>query len=159
MSTGRPAGFTLIEMVITVTVIGILALGATPLLEMTAKRQREIELRTALRDIRNAIDGYRRAFDDGKIERKSGESGYPPHLESLVQGVTNIQDPSGGKLYFLRRLPRDPLNSDTSLPAAASWGKRSYASPHDAPLEGRDVFDIYSLATESGLNGVPYREW
>jgi len=152
-------GFTLIELVITVAIVGILAMTAMPIIEVTAKRQKETELRAALREIRGGLDAYRRAVEEGKLEKKVGESGYPHRLEDLAQGVENIQDPDKGKLYFLRRLPRDPFANDPALTAAQTWGKRSYASPPDAPVEGADVFDVYSLSTGVGLNGTPYREW
>ncbi len=152
-------GFTLIELVVTVAIVGILAMAAMPMMEMTAKRQKESELRFALRELRGGIDAYRRAVNEGKIEKKVDESGYPHRLEDLVRGVENILDPNKGKLYFLRRLPRDPFSDDPTLTAAQTWGKRSYASPPDAPLEGVDVFDIYSLSSASGLNGIAYREW
>ena len=152
-------GFTLIELVVTVAIVGILAMAAMPMMEMTAKRQKESELRSALRDLRGGIDAYRRAVNEGKLEKKVDESGYPHRLEDLVRGVENILDPNKGKLFFLRRLPRDPFSDDPTLTAAQTWGKRSYASPPDAPLEGVDVFDIYSLSSASGLNGIPYREW
>jgi general secretion pathway protein G len=152
-------GFTLIELIITVAIIGILAMTAMPIIEVTAKRQKETEFRAALREIRSAIDAYRRAVDEGKLERKVGESGYPRRLEDLAQGVENIQDPDKGRLYFLRRLPRDPFNANPALAAAQTWGKRSYASPPEAPVEGADVFDIHSLSSGVGLNGIAYREW
>ncbi len=132
---------------------------AMPMIEMTARRQKETELRAALREIRTGIDAYRRAVEDGKLEKKADESGYPHRLEDLANGVDNVQDPNKGKIYFLRHLPRDPFATDTDLSAAQTWGKRSYASPPDQPLEGADVFDVYSLAKGNGLNGVPYREW
>jgi general secretion pathway protein G len=152
-------GFTLIELIITVAIIGILAMTAMPIIEVTAKRQKETEFRAALREIRSAIDAYRRAVDEGKLERKVGESGYPRRLEDLAQGVENIQAPDKGRLYFLRRLPRDPFNANPALAAAQTWGKRSYASPPEAPVEGADVFDIHSLSSGVGLNGIAYREW
>jgi general secretion pathway protein G len=155
---GSP-GFTLIELVVTVAIVGILALTAMPMLEMTSKRQKESELRAALRDIRSGIDAYRRAVEEGKVEKRVDESGYPRRLDDLAQGVDNIQDPQRVKIYFLRRLPRDPFAAEPALTAAQTWGKRSYASPPDAPTEGADVFDVYSLAAGVGLNGVPYREW
>lgn len=152
-------GFTLIELVVTVAIVGVLALAAAPLLETTVRRQQESELRAALREIRSAIDAYRRAVDDGRVTKRADESGYPTRLEDLYQGVDNRQDPGKGKLYFLRRLPRDPFNRDSALSAAQTWGKRSYASPPDTPREGAEVFDVYSLSDAVGSNGVPYREW
>lgn len=159
MKHGRVCGFTLIELVVTVAIVGILALAAMPIMETAHKRQKEVELRAALRTIRTGIDAYYRAVEEGKIERKTGESGYPHRLEELDQGVANITDPGKSMIYFLRRLPRDPLSPSSDLPAAETWGKRSYASPPDAPIDGPDVFDVYSLAEGTGLNGIPYREW
>ena len=159
MSAPPQRGFTLIELVVTVTIISILALAASPLLETTVRRQKESELRAALREIRGAIDAYRQAVDEGKIAKKSDESGYPSRLEELFMGVENRQDPAKGKIYLLRRLPRDPFNREPSLSAVRTWGKRSYASPPDMPQEGVDVFDVYSLSEERGSNGIPYREW
>ena len=154
----RRAGFTLIELVITVAVVGVLALLAAPLLEVTAQRHKETELHLALRQIREAIDAYRQAVQDKKIESPADASGYPPDLDSLVKGVPDITKPDRPMIYFLRRLPRDPMNPDATLSAAETWGKRSYASPPDAPSPGEDVYDVYSLSDAVGLNGVPYRE-
>lgn len=152
-------GFTLIEMVVTVAIVGILAGGAVPLLELSMQRAKESELRVALRQIRNGLDAYKAAYDAQRIERKLGASGYPPNLATLVQGVTDISDPAGKKIYFLRRIPRDPFNSDPEQVPDKTWAKRSYASPPDAPREGEDVFDVFSRSEQVGLNGVPYREW
>ena len=154
----RRAGFTLIELVITVAVVGVLALLAAPLLEVTAQRHKETELRQALRQIREAIDAYHQAVQDKKIESPADASGYPPDLDSLVKGVPDITKPDRPMIYFLRRLPRDPMNPDSLLSPAETWGKRSYASPPDAPSPGEDVYDVYSLSDAVGLNGVPYRE-
>lgn len=152
-------GFTLIELIITVAIVGILAAGAMPLAQLATQRAKESELRTGLRQIRNAIDAYKAAYDTGRIERKLGASGYPPSLGALVDGIADASDPEGRRLYFLRRLPRDPFHADATVPAAQTWGRRSYASPPEAPREGVDVFDVYSLTPGSGLNGVPYRDW
>ncbi|MBP8901731.1 MAG: type II secretion system protein [Thiobacillaceae bacterium] len=155
----RGAGFTLIELVVAVAIVGVLAMMAVPLMEITSQRQKETELRLALRQIRTAIDAYRQAVLDKKIEAAADASGYPPDLDSLANGVTDMTRPDGGKLYFLRRLPRDPFHGDDGAPAAETWGKRAYASPPEEPEEGKDVFDVYSLSEKKGLNGVPYRDW
>ena len=123
------------------------------------QRSREHDLRVALRQIRGALDAYKRAVDEGRVAKKADESGYPPSLDVLVRGVPDEKNPEKAKIYFLRRLPRDPFNSDSSAPPARTWGKRSYASPPEAPQEGKDVFDVYSLAEGKGLNGIAYREW
>lgn len=153
------AGFTLIELVVTLALLGVLAMMAAPMAEVAVQRSREQELRTALREIRIAIDRYKRASDQGLITRLVGASGYPPNLDVLVSGVQNLQDPKGGRMYFLRRLPRDPFAATTEPSAAATWGLRSYASAPDDPHEGDDVFDVYSRAPGVGLNGQSYREW
>lgn len=144
---------------ITVAIIGILAMGLVPLGEVSVQRTRESELRAALREIRTAINEYRKAVDDGRIVRKVDESGYPPSLEVLVNGVVDVKSPEGRRIYFLRRVPRDPLEPDPRLAAALGWGLRSYESPPDAPQPGRDVFDVYSRSPGVGLNGVPYSRW
>ena len=131
---------------------------AAPLAELSVQRSREHELRLALRDIRTAIDRYKLAADTGLIERKLGDSGYPPNLHILVEGVSNLKSAKGEKLYFLRRLPRDPFMPE-GTPAEGGWGLRSYASKPDAPMEGDDVYDVYSRARGKGINGVPYSEW
>jgi len=152
-------GFTLIELVITVAIVAILASVALPLNELVVQRAKEQDLRRSLRDIREGIDAYKQASDEGRIQKKVGESGYPRRLEDLVEGVEDQKSPKKEKIYFLRRLPRDPLASDPGLGPAESWGKRAYASPPDDPREGDDVFDVYSLSTATGINGRPYREW
>ena len=150
-------GFTLIELLMTVLIVAVLASVALPMTHLASQRTKEAQLREALRQIRDAIDAYKRAADSGHIVLKSGESGYPASLDVLVGGAVMPQ--TGVKLYFLRRIPRDPMNDDLDLPAADTWGKRSYASSYEAPQEGVDVFDVYSLSPKTGLNKQPYREW
>jgi general secretion pathway protein G len=151
-------GFTLIELVIAVAIVAILASAVLPLNELVVQRAKEQDLRRALRDIRTAIDAHKQASDEGRIPKRVGESGYPKKLEDLVQGVEDEKNPKKERIYFLRRLPRDPF-APNELSAVESWGKRSYASPPDDPREGEDVFDVYTLAAGRGINGRPYREW
>ena len=153
------AGFTLIELVITVAIVAILASGLIPLTQLAAQRSKEQELHSSLREIRTAIDAYKKAIDDNRIEKKADQTGYPPKLDVLVEGVKDVKTPDGGKIYFLRRIPRDPFFEDSTVAAAKTWGLRSYASPPDDPREGEDVFDVYSLSGKVGLNGVPYKDW
>ncbi|MEI7970039.1 MAG: type II secretion system protein [Betaproteobacteria bacterium] len=155
---GGHGGFTLLEMMIVVAILGILALGLVPLNDLATQRARESDLRTGLRQMRGALDAYRRAVDEGRIERKADESGYPRRLSDLVTGVPDAKSPDRRPIYFLRRLPRDPF-AEPGLPPEDTWGRRSYASPPDRPAEGRDVFDVYSRSERIGLNGVPYRDW
>jgi general secretion pathway protein G len=152
-------GFTLIELVITVAIIGLLASAAFPLASMAIQREKESELRAALRDIRNAIDAYKDAAEQGRITVPADATGYPPDLKSLYEGVQDASKPDTQLIYFMRRLPRDPFYPDGTAPAEETWGLRSYASPPDAPAPGDDVFDVHSLSTGKGLNGVPYHDW
>ena len=154
----RQTGFTLIELVVTVAIVSVLALVAVPMTAVTMQRVRESELRTALREIRTALDDYKKAVDAGRIEKRADGSGYPPNLDVLANGVEDAKSAVRQKLYFLRRLPRDPF-ADPSQSAADSWGKRAYGTPPDAPAEGEDVYDVFSRSTQRGLNGVAYREW
>ena len=153
-------GFTIIELVITVGIISLLATAAVPSAQLMYQRERERELRTSLRTIRAAIDAYKLASDMGRIKKKVDATGYPPDLKSLVDGIDDATSPKEGvKIYFLRRLPRDPFWPDATAPAAETWGLRSYASPPDDPQPGDDVYDVHSLSSRAGLNGVPYRDW
>jgi general secretion pathway protein G len=152
-------GFTLIELVITVAILSVLASVALPLHELVAQRAKEQDLRRALREIREAIDAYKEAADEGRITKRANEAGYPRRLADLAEGVVDEKDPRKARIYFLRRLPRDPFASDAERPAVETWGKRAYASPPGDPSEGEDVFDVYSLAQGTGINGRPYREW
>lgn len=155
----RARGFTLIELVITLAIIGLLATAAMPLAQLVAQREKEADLRTALRDIRTAIDAYRVAAQTGHIKQELGASGYPPDLKSLYAGVEDVSSEKKVNLYFLRRVPRDPFFPDANVAAEETWGLRSYQSPPDDPQPGEDVFDVYSQSGTKGLNGIPYREW
>ncbi|MCE4556952.1 type II secretion system GspH family protein [Pelomonas sp. P8] len=147
------------EILAVVTIVGILAAAAQPLAVWVHKRQREAELRQALRALRGGLDAYFQAAREGRITLKADDSGYPPTLDALVQGVPDARDPQRQKrLYFLRRLPRDPF-ADATLPPAQTWGLRSYDSPPESPAPGRDVFDVHSLAEGIALDGSRYRDW
>lgn len=153
----KSRGFTLIEMLVVVSLVGILAAAALPMVEHTVQRQREHELRRALRTLREAIDAYKRASDAGRIARAEDASGYPPRLEALVQGVPDAK--AGDKqIYFLRSLPRDPF-APAEQPAAQTWALRSYESPPDAPREGVDVFDVHSRSRARAIDGTLYSQW
>ncbi len=157
---GLHRGFTLIELVITVAIVGLLASVALPLSELAVQRNKEHELRLALREIRTALDAYRLATSEGRVARSLGDSGYPPSLKVLVDGVPDVTSPDKKKIiYFLRHIPRDPMFEDSTMMDEETWGKRSYASSADAPEEGDDVFDVYSKSEVVGLNGIPYRNW
>ena len=153
-------GFTLIELVITVAIVAVLASVALPLNELIVQRAKESDLRRSLREIREALDAYKQACaDDGRILPKPTTSCYPKRLDDLVTGVEDAKDPKKARIYFLRRLPRDPFATDPMLSAADSWGKRSYDSPPVDPREGDDVFDVFTRSTVTGINGRPLKEW
>jgi general secretion pathway protein G len=155
----RARGFTLIELVITVAIVGLLATAALPLAELGYRRAKEQDLRLALRELRTGIDAYKSAVDQGRVMTEVGASGYPPSLDALVAGVEDARNPEGAKIYFLRRLPRDPFFPDSAAAPGSTWGLRSYESSAQDPQAGDDVFDVRSLAAGTGINGVPYREW
>ncbi len=152
-------GFSLIELLVVVAIMSILASIGLPLAEITHRRSQEEDLRRSLREIRTALDAYKRMVDAGHIVRDVGASGYPPRLQVLVDGVADAQSPQGTKLYFLRRIPRDPFYVGDAVDPANSWGVRSYASSADDPQPGRDVYDVHSNATGTGMDGVPYKKW
>ncbi|HOY87903.1 MAG TPA: prepilin-type N-terminal cleavage/methylation domain-containing protein [Methylotenera sp.] len=152
-------GFTLIELLVSLVLLSLIISAAAPVLQLSAKRNKEQELKKSLWQIRDAIDAYKQAVDDGLIKKTIGDTGYPQSLLVLVAGVENIQDPNKKKIYFLRRIPRDPFATDDSLPADATWGKRSYASSFETPSEGDDVYDVNSKSHEVGINNQPYSEW
>ena len=152
-------GFTLIELMVTLAILSVLATVTVPLAQVQVQRVREQELRLALREIRGALDAHKRASDEGRIRRQVGATGYPAELQVLVDGVEDQRDPQRRKLYFLRRVPRDPMAPDDATPAADTWLLRAYASEPDEPQPGADIYDVMSRSTKLGLNGVPYRRW
>ncbi|BAU76671.1 type II secretion system protein [Metapseudomonas furukawaii] len=154
----RQAAFSLIELVIAMAILGLLASMAAPLAETVIRRGKEQELKAALYQIRDAIDAYKLAADAGHIEKSAAGSGYPASLQVLVDGVRDVRSAKGERLYFLRRIPRDPF-ADARLEPAETWGLRAYGSPANDPRPGSDVFDVHSQARGNGLDGTPYREW
>ena len=153
-------GFTLIELVVTLALLGVLAMLAAPMTEAAVQRSREQALRESLREIRDAIDRYRAAVEQGRIVRKLGESGYPPTLEVLVDRRGRRAGPEG-RPHLLPAPPaaRPLLRRPPRARRASTWGLRSYESPADEPRDGDDVYDVYSTAAGTGLDGTPYREW
>ncbi|MGE5469615.1 MAG: type II secretion system protein [Bacteroidota bacterium] len=151
-------GFSLIELLVSLALISLFATMVLPLAELAVKRNQEADLRTALRHVRDALDAYKQAADEGRVTVRPGDSGYPRTLGILVDGVSDNKSPEKTTIYFLRSIPRDPFAAP-DIKAEDTWGKRSYKSPHDRPQAGDDVFDIYSLSPESGINGIPYAEW
>ena len=150
-------GFTFIELVIVTAILMILASTIMPMAQVTAQRQREIELRRALREMRTAIDKFKDAVDQGQIpmtELEPGNEGYPPDLETLVDGVSAANDASGRKLKFLRKIPIDPMTH------SADWGKRAYQDkPDSQSWGGKNVYDVYTTFQGTGLDGTKYRDW
>ena len=158
-------GFTLIEMVITLALVGLVSMFAVPLYEMAATRYKEAELRQALRTIRAGIDTYKSATDSGSLPRQAGDSGYPPSLDHLIEpqelvGKASFADTvSAQRMVILRQLPRDPFNTDPDATAAETWNTRAYASRPDDPQPGDDVFDVSSKSPRTALDGTPYASW
>jgi general secretion pathway protein G len=153
----RERGYSFIELLVVTTILLILASVALPLAQVTAQRSREAELRRSLREIRTAIDRFKDAVDRGQIpttELQAGSEGYPPDLETLVEGVAAANDASGRKLKFLRRIPVDPMTGE------AEWGQRAYGDSPTSTAWGRgNVYDVYSLADGTALDGTRYRDW
>lgn len=152
-------GFTLIELMVTLAILAVLSTLVIPAAQVSVQRQKEQELRMALRDIRTAIDAFKKASDEGRIRREAGASGYPTSLTLLVEGVEDQRSPKREELHFLRRIPRNPFHADPSASNEATWGLRSYASEASAPQEGEDVYDVYPRSTQVGLNGIPLKDW
>jgi general secretion pathway protein G len=155
----KNAGFTLIELVVTVMIVSILAAGAMPITQLIIQRNQEIELKQALRQIRDAIDLYKKAADEGLVKKTLDQSGYPPNLEVLESGVVNQKDTKGKIMKFIRKIPRDPMNKDAELKPAETWAKRSYASDVNSPAEGADVYDVYSRSPKKAIDGTIYSSW
>ncbi len=151
-------GLTLVELLITITILAVLAAAVLPMAEVTVKRTKELELRRSLRMLRTAIDAYKEDFDRAVREKKIiptlNETGYPKELEDLVEGS------DWGGLYpykrrYLRRIPMDPFDE-----YEAGWGLRSYADDPDSPSwGGEDIYDVYSQSEGTALDGTPYRSW
>lgn len=152
-------GFTFIELIITLAIMATLAVVAVPMAQVAVQREKERGLRTALIEIREALEAYKRAADSGRIKLAATDSGYPKKLEELVEGVPDQRSPRKQAIYFLRRLPRDPFAAREEASAGDTWVKRSYASPPDHPSAGEDVFDVSSQSDKIGLNGVPLKQW
>jgi general secretion pathway protein G len=159
-TTPRAAkGFTLVELLVTLAILAALSVLVVPVAHIQVQRSKEQQLRLALAQVRKAIDGYKKAADDGRFVRDIGSTGYPQTLETLVDGVDDQRDPKRRKIFFLRRIPRDPFNEDSDLSDAATWGVRAYASEASNPLEGDDVYDIFSKSPLTGLNGIALKRW
>ena len=156
-ATGQ-RGFSLIELLVALAILALLASIAVPFADMAMQRKKEEELRYALRTIRDAIDEYHHATQDGRLQKLVSGSGYPRKLDVLVEGVEDQQSPTKKKIFFLRRIPRDPF-APKEEKAADTWGKRSSTSSAEEPREGDDIYDIYSRSDKVGLNGIPYRQW
>jgi general secretion pathway protein G len=150
-------GYSFVELLIVTAIMFILASAVMPLAQVASQRQRESELRTALRQIRTAIDRFKDSVDQGRIattEVSPGSENYPKDLETLVEGVPIQNDQSGAKLKFLRRVPVDPMTKSTD------WGLRAYQDKPDATTWGRgNVFDVYSKSGATALDGSKYKDW
>jgi len=152
-------GFTLIELVVTVFIVAILAATAQPLVELTLKRNKESELKQCLREIRGAIDLYKKAVDEGKIKVTLDQTGYPKSLEVLEKGAVDQKDPKGRIIKFIRKIPRDPMNDNPELKPIETWATRCYDSDAGFPVEGADVYDVHSRSIRKAIDGSIYNSW
>lgn len=150
----REFGLTLVELIVAFTIMMLLTALSLPLARYKVRREKERELRLALREIRSAIDRYKDTCEKGGIEKKLGAECYPESLEQLVEGVKLANDPTGKKIRFLRRLPRDPFTNSTD------WGLRSTQDdPSSTSWGGQNIFDVYTKSMERAPDGTPYSEW
>ena len=158
----RSQGFTLVEMLVTLTILAVLATAIMPLAEIAVKREKEIELQRNLRLLREAIDAYKKLADEKKIDVEEDSEGYPPDLETLVEGVEvkSEREEKGAKesttkiIKFLRRIPRDPMTNSTD------WGLRSYQDEPDSVVwGGQNVYDVFTKSNGTALDGSKYKEW
>ena len=154
-------GVTLMELMVTLVVLSILAAAALPYAELTVKRNRELELRQALREIRSAVDRFHQDWRDGRISKHNdaaSEDGFPKTLEVLIEGVESAQA-KGGKIKYLRRIPRDPFaRADES--AESQWALRGYQDDADSKIwSGKDVFDVRSMSERKAIDGTLYKDW
>ena len=153
----RADGYSFVELLVVTTIVLILASAVQPLARVTIQRQKEVELRRVLREMRDAIDKFKDAAEQAMIpttELKANSEGYPPDLDTLVEGVSVANDASGRKLKLLRRVPLDPITGE------AEWGKRAYQDkPDTSSWGGQNIFDVYSLSGGTGLDGTKYRDW
>jgi general secretion pathway protein G len=157
-SSDRTRGFTLVEMMVAAGIVAILAMAAIPLAKVAVKRGREIELRRSLRIIREAIDEYKKLADEDKFEVEEDSEGYPPDLETLVEGVEVTESEDNQEITrivkFLRRIPKDPVTN------SYEWGLRSYQDDFDSDSwGGENVYDVYTRSLGTALDGSQYREW
>jgi general secretion pathway protein G len=155
----RARGFTLIELMVTLAIVALLSSIALPLAQIAVQRQKEQELRLALREIRTALDDYKRAGGEGRINAMLDGSGYPPDLAALVKGVPDQRSAKPRLIFFLRAIPRDPFCEDPEASNIDCWAPRAYQSDPDAPKPGEDVYDVHSKSEQAGLNGIPYSRW
>ena len=154
----RGRGFTLIELTVTVALVGLLAWVTVPLFELTTTRVKEVELRSALRQIRSALDAYKAAADGGAVSKSVTESGYPPSLELLTTGIETANSLVKRRIVFLRQIPRDPFFPDQTTPPAKQWLTRPYGGTFE-DSRSDDIFDVASRSNRIALNGTLYREW
>jgi general secretion pathway protein G len=146
----REAGLTLIELIVTVAILGLLASAAVPIARWNVKRIKERELRADLWEMRRSIDAYKDAADKGGIQTKVDSDNYPPDLETLVKGI----EVKGKKVRFLRRIPIDPMTGK------ADWGMRSEQDdPNSDSFGGQNLYDVYTKSQGTALNGTKYADW